>query len=139
MSPTLLLLWEVCRALEGGFSVTTGVQNFFKRAPQDAFYYQFKTWWLMQQTEEQKIIVAGKLNFNVGQRHLLNLIQEGLKGESIYDNLKWLEKELISSCENEIHQHLSLLPIKIIFPLLCLIMPSILILLIFPLLQMLHF
>ena len=61
-----------------------------------------------------------------------------LKPNMVLPGLKALERELLLSCEEEIQKHVSLLPFKMLPPLFFLILPSLLLLLVCPLLKMLR-
>lgn len=136
LSPTLVLIWDVLRAIEGGYSVMHGVQIFNKRG-----------WALNLSVEIRKVMLNAPTQPNFSncdgltlqQRHLLQLIQLGNRGESVYETLKSLETELILSCEDEISRHLALLPFKMMLPLLGLVMPALMIVLIAPLIEMIRF
>lgn len=136
LSPTLVLIWDVLRAIEGGYSVVHGLQIFLNRGlPQHL------------RTEIQKVMreTPGPFDFRrcrgltLQQMYLLELIQLGNRGESVYEALKSLETELILSCEDEINRHLALLPFKMMLPLLGLIMPALMIVLIAPLIALIQF
>ncbi|MGZ3726094.1 MAG: hypothetical protein ACXWQQ_09835 [Pseudobdellovibrio sp.] len=140
MSPPLILLWDVVRALENGYPIAAGVQNYLGRPPDDQlneeFFYQIRTWWLSQQNVSAAFDVS---TLSLNRRQLIKILEMGLNGESVLSHLKALETELVLSCEDEIQKFAALLPLKIMFPLLCLILPSMLILLIVPLLRLLQF
>lgn len=136
MPPPLILLWDVMWALEKGSSVANGVNFFLNRQLASVFYYQIETWWYKKTNPTQKLS-SHTLSFT--RRQLLEVLDLGLKGESIMTNLKTLEAELILSCEEEIQRHISLLPTKMMLPLLGLMFPSMMLLLVFPLLEMLRF
>ncbi|MBY0452162.1 MAG: hypothetical protein K2P92_03935 [Bdellovibrionaceae bacterium] len=136
LSPTLVLIWDVLRAIEGGYSVMHGVQIFNNRGLPQNLGAEIRK--VMQDTPKPpNFRNCGGLTLH--QQHLLELIQLGSRGESVYETLKALETELILSCEDEISRHLALLPFKMMLPLLGLIMPALMIVLITPLIAMIRF
>ena len=68
------------------------------------------------------------------RRALLELIAQSLAGQPILSHLEELRAEIVSACEHEIAEHLELLPIKMLLPLLLFHFPAFLILLFGPLL-----
>jgi hypothetical protein len=136
LSPTLVLIWDVLRAIEGGCSVMHGVQIFnSRRLPQNLSLEIRKVMGITHKPPNFRN--CGGLTLH--QQHLLELIHLGSRGESVYETLKALETELILSCEDEISRHLALLPFKMMLPLLGLIMPALMIVLITPLIAMIRF
>ena len=136
LAPSLVLLWDVKRSIEKGQSASQGVKSFLARPQENVFQYQIETWWRAK--------VNSKIKFNIHdmpflRRQLLSLIELGLNGESILNDLKSLELEMILNCEEEIEKHVALMPVKMMFPLLGFVFPAMLILLICPLLKMLQF
>ena len=136
LSPTLVLIWDVLRAIEGGYSVMSGVHVFNNRNLKQNLSEEIKK--VMQDMPGQPNFKICK-GINLQQQHLLELIQLGSRGESVYEALKSLESELIICCEDEINRHLAILPFKMMLPLLGLIMPALMIVLITPLIVMIHF
>lgn len=136
LAPPLILLWDVKRALEKGQSVSTGIKNYLKRPKDDFFYEQIEMWWLSQQNSR---IFFDKKQMSYHRRHLLEILELGLKGQGILNSLYLLETEIIISCDNEIHLYVARLPLVSLIPLTFLIFPSMLLLLIAPLLKLLQF
>jgi hypothetical protein len=136
VSPSLILLWDVKRALEKGQSLSVGVKNFLNRPIQDEFLSQVNQWWLSQSHSQN---AYDKKELRLGRRQLLEILELGLKGQSILETLKSFEKELITACEDEIQRHLARLPFILMFPLMGLIFPALMLLLIGPLLSQLNF
>ena len=136
LSPTLVLIWDVLRAIEGGYSVMHGLLIFKSRRLVQHLSDEITK---VMQNMPQQPDFRNCSGITLQQRHLLELIQLGNRGESVYETLKSLETELILSCEDEISRHLALLPFKMMLPLLGLIMPALMIVLIAPLIAMLQF
>jgi hypothetical protein len=142
VAPSLVLLWDVLWALERGLSVTHGVQSFLRRSEKNSFKNQIEMWWQslknpsLQFKESQHF---DKSKLSATRRQLLETLELALEGESVLPQLRFLETEMLMSCEDEIQRYTAVLPIKMMFPLFGLIFPSMMILLIFPLLRMLQF
>lgn len=136
LAPPLILLWDVKRALEKGQSVSAGVQSYLNRKNGQVFRQQIQIWWLSQQNSR---IVFDKKQMSYHRRYLLEILEQGLKGQSILPTLYLIESEMILSCENEIHLYVARLPLLSLIPLTFLIFPSMLLLLVAPLLKLLQF
>lgn len=68
-------------------------------------------------------------------RHtFLWVIAKGLQGAPIDDQLSKLEEEMFALAEQNYEKHLQLLPLKMVFPLMFLILPGVMVLLVAPLL-----
>lgn len=136
VTPTLILLWDVKRALEKGLSVSNGVQFFIKRDLRHDFAAFVRIWLNHFQTDKESISTR---HLNPTRRHLLSLLEHGLKGQAILEALKSYEQELIMSCEDEIQTHIAKLPLILLIPLMGLIFPALMILLVVPALKMFQF
>lgn len=69
------------------------------------------------------------------RRALLEILACGLAGQSISPHLESLKTEIISACDLEIKDHLEMLPLKMLAPLLLFQFPAFLLLLFGPLLR----
>lgn len=137
ITPTLVLLWQVKRAIEHGQSVSVGIKNYITlNKGKNIFANQVEEWWI---STNNQTVTFNKKGLAPTRKYLLEILEAGLKGHSILENLKLYEIELILSCENEIQKHLSLLPLLIMIPLMFLVFPSLMLLLVGPLLQSLQF
>jgi hypothetical protein len=136
IAPPLVLLWDIKRALEKGQSVSYGIRNYLKCKKSDPFQQQIEIWWLSQHNQQ---IVFTKAQLSYHRRYLLEVLEQGLKGQSILQILYSIEIELITSCENEINAKIASLPLLCLMPLMLLIFPSLLMLLVAPLLKLLQF
>lgn len=136
MSPVLQLLWSVRRALEKGQSVQVGMQNYLSLNAEDEFSLIVKSWWRARQNPEMHYDQS-VLSFH--RRYLIELLEVGLSGQPIAQQLQSLEIELLLHCENIIQKHIALLPIISLLPLLLFIFPSMALLILWPLLGMLQF
>lgn len=135
IAPPLVLLWEVKRSLEKGQSVGSGIKNYLKYTKPDEFKRQIEIWWMAQNNSR---ILYNKSQLNYKRQYLLEVLEAGLKGNSILQTLQSLESELILSCEDEIQKYVAGLPILSLIPLMFLIFPAMMIILILPLLKLLQ-
>jgi hypothetical protein len=136
IAPPLVLLWEIKRALEKGQSVSLGLRNYLKCKNSDPFQRQVEMWWNSQHNQQ---IVFAKNQLSYHRRYLLEVLEQGLKGQSILQMLYSVETELIMICESEINAKVAGLPLLSLIPLTLLIFPSLLMLLVAPLLKLLQF
>ncbi len=133
ITPTLLLLWDVKRALEKGQSVAQGIRFFIERNIRHDFSYFVKQWFLHFQSS-QVMLASGHLQPT--RKYLLTLLEHGLSGQGILEALRSYEGEVILGCEDEIQSHIAKLPLILLIPLMGLIFPSLMMLLIWPALKM---
>ena len=136
IAPPLVLLWDIKRELEKGHSVSSGIKNYLKRPKSDVFQYQIENWWAAQ-NNSKVVFIKSQLNYK--RRYLLDILEAGLCGHGILQSLQSLENELILSCEDEIQNHVSRLPLLSLVPLMFLIFPAMMLILIMPLLKLLQF
>ena len=132
---SLILIWDLKRALESGQSVQAGVLKFMSRNLNDKFSQNVKKWFNLKTLG--LAYNSGQSDFNSAQKILIVTIQRGLEGLSIYETLKQIEKEFLNKCEDDIQLYVSRLPLIMLAPLMLFIMPSIFLLLVGPALQML--
>ncbi|AGH96717.1 hypothetical protein [Pseudobdellovibrio exovorus] len=136
ISPSLLLLWDVKRSLAKGHSVAQGVRQFLLRddvgSKDSDFIVCVEQWWVSQNNPS---FLFNKTSLSLHRQYLLELLEAGLRGQSISAALNNLESELILSCEGEMQERLMRLPLLSLLPLLFLIFPSLMIVLISPLLE----
>ena len=138
---SLLLIWDIKRALEKNQSLQIGIKSFLSRQ----LSCQFST--AFSDICHQQLIKADRTEnfrpnsqlFNVPQRALVFLVIKGLSGLPIYENIKLLEKEFLSHCEDDIQSHVMMLPLLLQIPMLGLLFPSILCLLVIPAMGLLRF
>ena len=137
---SLLLVWDIKRALEKNQSIQLGIKVFISRRRNCKFSVIFSDFWRQYQVGPV-LAMEASLNtgrFNSAQRALIFLVNRGLSGQSIYENLKVLELEYIELCEDEIQRHVQKLPLLLQIPMLGLIFPAMMSLLIVPALGMLQ-
>ena len=143
VTPTLLLIWDVKRSLEKGTSVAKGIRFFIDRQLKDKFSDFVFKWFNQIQTTKESANEGTNRSLDISflpatRRHLLLLLEMGLKGNAVLDSLKAYELEVLISCEDEIYNHTAKLPLLLMIPLMGLIFPALMLLLIGPTLKMLQ-
>lgn len=133
IAPPLQLIAHVKRSIECGSSVRSGILGFV-RAERSSFAKGVSKWLAHH---DQGLETAFFLQQQRSQyrRSLLELLERGLRGESIYVYLCQLEQETIEACQDEINRKLSKLPFMLLGPLLLMQFPAFLLLLFGPLLD----
>ena len=137
--PSIIILSRDLRsALDGQNSVGYGLKTFLNRNLNDRFALNFKNWLQTNKLAERSVAMAteNEPSFNIYQTAIVILIQKALSGASIYDELSQIEEEYLQTCHQDIEKHVALLPMKLQIPLMLLILPSIMILIIFPALNL---
>lgn len=141
---SLILVWDVKRAIEKNLSLQVGLQKFIQRQAnirqnnrhkEDLFAKNFVNWWQTRQKNQ----LCDLTHFNAQHRAVIMLLELGLRGQSIYEPLKALEVDLIELCEIDIQEHAAKLPLILQIPLIFLVFPAICILLLVPTLSQLTF
>ncbi len=132
LNPCLDLIMEARQALESGESVRLAIRRFSVRPGQ--FPKQCGRWLILFEKGGDPQLVLREIQ-SAHRRSLLNLFARGLRGEPIAGALKDFELEVVDACKSDLERHVALLPLKLMPPLLLLIVPSLLILLLGPLLD----
>lgn len=137
---SLILVWDLRRSIEMNQSLQVGMKNFIKRDLRCQFSVQFKNWWDNHRNRQNIPPENGKSNtkWNVHQRLLIQLIEKGLAGIPIFENLIELDQQMINSCDEDIEKHISTLPLILQIPLLGMLFPAILMILLVPALKLLQ-
>lgn len=139
-----MLIWQVRRTIEKNLSLQQGLQNFYQYLKQlqvakgykhDNFAKSFLHWWQIR----QKTQVSELSHFNAQHRSIITLLENGLRGQSIYEPIKALEADFIEMCDADIQEHTAKLPLLLQIPLIFLVFPAICILLLVPTLCQLAF
>jgi hypothetical protein len=133
IAPPLQLIAEVKRAIESGASVRKGILSYIQFSRTE-FSKDVSKWisWHDQGLESQIIVQKQGSQY---RRGLLELLERGIRGETIYPHLIQLEIETIEACEDEITQKVTKLPFLLLVPLLLMQFPAFLLLLFGPLLE----
>lgn len=135
VSPTLRLILSFRYRLEMGESVRTGLLAALndEQMPQviKKDLIRIKN---AHDLGQSYVLPQGRAE-SVFYRHLVHLISRGLAGESILSGLLELEKETFESCVDEMEVYCARLPIIALPPLLFFIFPSIMLLILGPVVQ----
>ncbi len=133
IAPPLKLLLSVKRQIEKNQPVRIGVLLYLQTETSD-FSVSVAQWYsLFQQGKSTHTVL--KLMTSMYRRVLLQVLERGLRGESVYQLLCQLENEITEACHDEISNKLAKLPFILLIPLLLMQFPAILMLLFGPLLQ----
>lgn len=133
IAPPLELLICVKRSIEKGQSVKQGVLLYVKRGQGDFVLIVTRWLGLLQQGHDTRECIQGIASLY--RRTLLQILERGLRGESIHAVLLRLEEEIIEACNDELANKISQLPFLMLIPLLLFQFPAFLMLLFGPLLQ----
>ncbi len=136
IAPSLILLWDVKRSLEKGQPLSLGIKSFLARNRKNIFADQVESWWLAQNNPN---ISFDKQKLTLTRKYLLEILEQGLRGQAVLESLKAYEAELILSCEDEIQKHIARLPLVLMIPLMGFIFPAMMLLLVGPLLNAIQF
>lgn len=133
LAPPLALLSRVKRSIEKGESIKLGLMDYLKNTNDE--FSNFVTQWLanIQQGQDTKALLRSCSSIH--RRYLLEVLERGLRGESVHSSLLRLEIEIIEACEEEISTKLARLPFIMMVPLLLFQFPAFLALLFGPLLK----
>jgi len=133
IAPPLQLVANIKRSVEVGSSIRSGVLSFIQ-AENSHFAKDVSKWISLNDQGLDTAIILQKQRSQY-RRSLLELLERGLRGESIYVYLCQLEQEIIEACQDEISRKLSKLPFLLLGPLLLMQFPAFLLLLFGPLLE----
>jgi len=140
MEPAALRLCrDIRNAIESQKSIKYGLQVFINRKLRDPFSVNLVRWvQLIGHNSEINRSEAHRLTdlFNIYQRTLLLVIENGLAGHSVSDHLMQIESEFQAICLADIAKHTATLPFRLQIPLLLFILPAILIIIIVPALNL---
>jgi hypothetical protein len=133
IAPPLQLIAEVKRSIESGASVRSGILAYIQVSRSD--FSKDVSKWISRQDQglDSQGLVQGQRSQY--RRSLLELLERGLRGESIYNYILQLEMETVEACEDEIVRKVTKLPFLLLVPLLLMQFPAFLMLLFGPLLQ----
>lgn len=135
LAPPLALAIVVRSSIECGESVRFGIQKYIEGSSGE-FSNQVRTWLVLfdQGAYEKQTLICENMN-SAYRRAIMNVLLQGLKGSSIYKNLLEVEEEIKIAAERELSEFVSLLPLKLLLPLLFLQFPAYLILILSPLIR----
>lgn len=135
IAPPLELIIEVRFGLEKGQALKKTLQNYaddcFSTDKESLNWRQFIQKWL-RNLELGQSTVEIKKKLNPVRQQIIDVLEMGLRGESIYTQICALEDELFEATKLEIEEHTAVLAIKSLIPLLMFQFPAFLMLLIGP-------
>lgn len=121
----LLLLQQIIYTLETGSSMRKCLFEYIK-IEKNEFKNQLEIWINLvdrgQSTDFFLISIKSP-----DRQQLFIILEQGLKGHSILSSLKQIETEFFEKCDEQIDTYLTLLPFKMLIPLMCFILPAFLI------------
>ena len=133
LAPPLALILQVKHSIEKGQSVRQGILSYLKRSSDDFSPHVVQWMAVMHQGQDPNLRLSAEISMH--RKTLLQLLERGLRGESIYNMLLQLEQETIEACQDEINEKIARLPFLLLVPLLLFQFPAFLMLLFGPLLQ----
>jgi hypothetical protein len=133
LNPTLGLILSLRQSLERGETVRMALQQYLRRN-NDNLSQRVARLFSMKERSIDTTALKAELSSHYC-RAVLDVVERGFKGESILPSLLLLEDEVRLSCQIEMEEWTSLLPMKALVPLLMLQFPALLALLFGPLLR----
>lgn len=131
ISPTLKCLIEMQSSLQNGEPVRAGLVRFVQSGSGEFSNEVRRFLFDWDQGRDWRPSVSKIRSAN--RRALLELASCGMSGQSVQAHLAELRIEIQAACESEIKQHVEMLPLHMLFPLLLFLFPSYLLLLFGPL------
>ena len=130
LAPPLQAVLEIRLHIESGLSVSRSIKSYVQSSPEDSFAKELGLWLFAEET-------GGTFNTqnlkSLYRKHLMDILQRGLKGEPVLEILEEYEKDLVEICKEDLEKHLQKLPFISLVPLLLFEFPALLIILIGPL------
>ncbi len=127
------LILTVKYSVELGQSIREGVRNFLRSTSENKFRELVILWLASYEAGVPTQKMIEKIS-NTTHRHLIMILERGLAGEPIMNFLIQLEKETYEQSQIEIDKFLLTLPIKALLPLVLFVFPSVMILILGPIL-----
>jgi hypothetical protein len=133
IAPPLEMLLSIRWSLEKGDSVRVSVINYIDEISDLKWKEEVTLWWSVcnARASTQAIHARQKSLYRLT---VLQILEQGLAGAPIYQQICQLEEETRLACEDEIEKYSALLSIRALIPLLFLQFPAFFLLLLGPLL-----
>jgi len=135
LAPPLKCLIQVQSSISNGESVRSAIARYLQHASTDDEFSivirQFMFSW--EQGHDWRSVM--RTVESAHRRALIEVLATGLSGHAIATHLESLKTEICSACDLEIKDHLEMLPLKMLAPLLLFQFPAFLLLLFGPLLR----
>lgn len=133
LAPPYRFALHLQQDLESGRSVRTSVRRFVEMFDGE-FVDQLSLWERSRESGEHRDWDKQKIRMSLHRRSLFELLDFSLRGVSVLEPLRALEKEMRDFLEQQVEQHLGQLPFKLLIPLLLFQFPALLLLILGPLL-----
>jgi hypothetical protein len=130
IAPSLELLLEVRFGIEKGVGIKRVLDGYIQSQSHSDWSQKLGLWIKLQEMGRPTQTLLAELPF--ARRQVLEVLEQGLRGETIYSQLCSLQEELMQATELEIDEFVVKLPLKSLIPLLFLQFPAFLLLLIGP-------
>lgn len=126
----LKLIWSVRKSIEKGSSVKQGIQEYLN-SENDEWQLEILKWQMrVQQGSSTADVIS--VQRTVIRKHLMRLLERGLRGESIYKNLISMEDEVSNQVEMQIQDLITKLPYLMLIPIALFFFPACVILMLGP-------
>ena len=130
LAPPLEFIIDVRFSIEKGCSIKKAAEIAASKATDEKWKRNLHIWLGLLEIGRSSLPIKNSLS--PARRQCLDLIEQGMKGESIYSHVCALEEEFLQAAQAEMEQYVATLPIKSLIPLLFFQFPSFLILLLGP-------
>ena len=130
LAPPLDLILEVRFGLEKGVSLKRSLLMYIQSRKAEPLAGILSQW--LYHLESGMPTDELKKGLSFYRRQILDLLEHGLRGDSIYPQVCALEDELFESSKLELEQFIATLPLKSLIPLLLLQFPAFMLLLLGP-------
>ncbi len=130
LAPPLEMLMDLRFGLEKGQSLRRSLEEFANSRPEDPWRLEVQLWLRLRDMGRSSTELTNRMT--PVRRQCLEVINQGLMGEPIYQQLCNLEEEVFEAAKLEIEEFVSVLPMKSLIPLLFLQFPAFLALLVGP-------
>jgi len=131
IAPPLKMVLQLRLDIENGQSVRKALNRFLIQSPVNEFKNFLEFWIAVREKNGVKGLRAHP-GWTSWRQVVLEVIERGLEGTPILEELKQLELDLIETSENQIEHELRALPIVSLIPVLLLQFPAYLLLLLGP-------
>lgn len=134
LAPPLKCLIEVQAAIRNGEAIRAGLARYVQMSSaNDSFASAMRSFLIAwERGQPWRHVLEGQ---SAHRRALLEVFACGLSGQSIASQLDSLRAEISKACDAEIREHLEMLPLKMLAPLLLFQFPAFLLLMFGPLLR----
>lgn len=131
IAPPLRFVLSLRMGIDNGHSIQTSIRHFIEEFPTNSFTLLLELWMAESKTENRSKFLSS-VHWTPWRQIVLDLVDLGLQGHSILEDLDALEKDLTLACENQIARELQKLPFVALIPVLMLQFPAYLLLLLGP-------